>query len=63
MIVLGYRAGANFNKATSAIAKHTNISLAEAKKLTQKIENGEGVTLPDDFVLREDLEELNFLLT
>lgn len=63
MMVLGYRAGANFNKATNAIAKHTNMSLIEAKALCKKIENGEGVKLPDDFVLREDLEELNFLLS
>ena len=63
MIVMGYRSGANFNKATNAIAKHTNMSLSEAKKLCQKIEKGEGVNLPDDFVLREDLEDLNFLIS
>ena len=30
--------------------------------MLEHIREGQGVKLPDDFVLREDLEDLNFLV-
>jgi len=63
MVVLGYRSGANFAKAPAVIVKHTSMNITEARKICKKIEDGEGVTLPDDFVLREDLEDLDFLIS
>lgn len=63
MLVLGYKAGADFNKATAAISKHAGISMHEAKKITDKIKSGETVKLDYDFVLREDLEECKFFIT
>lgn len=63
MLVLGYKAGADFNKATVAISKHTGVSMHEAKKITDRIKSGETVKLDYDFVLQEDLEECKFFIT
>lgn len=62
MLVLGYKAGANFITAPKVIQKHTGKSLAEAIKLCIDLQNGKMFTLPDDFVLREDLEDLKFIV-
>jgi len=62
MIVEGYRYGANFNEAPRVIAKHTNISLSDAIKLCNQLKDGTIVILPDDFVLREDLTDLKFII-
>lgn len=62
MMVIGYKPNANFVAAQQIIKKHTNFSSNDAKQLVEHIRNGNGVKLPDDFVLREDLEDLNFLL-
>ena len=62
MLVLGYKAGANFINAPKVIQKHTGKSLAEATKLCNNLKSGNMFTLPDDFVLREDLEDLKFIV-
>lgn len=62
MLVTGYRANANFEQAKLAIKKHTQFSLAESKQLCDAIRDGQSVKLPDDFVLREDLEDLGIKL-
>ena len=62
MMVIGYKPNANFIGATNVIKKHTNFSISEVKQLVEHIREGNGVKLPDDFVLREDLEDLNFTL-
>ena len=62
MIVVGYKANADFVKAGTAIRKHTNMDAQTVRSLVSQIQEGRGVTLPDDFVLREDLEDLNFLV-
>ena len=62
MVVLGYRTGVNFNEVASVLRKHTNMDAKTVKKTVLDIEAGKGVKLPDDFVLREDLEELNLLV-
>jgi hypothetical protein len=62
MVVIGYKANANFLQASNVIRKHTNMDAKTAGLLVSRIREGEGVNLPDDFVLREDLEDLNFLV-
>jgi hypothetical protein len=62
MLVTGYRANANFEKARLAINKHTQFSLTQSKQICDAIQNGQSVKLPDDFVLREDLEDLGIRL-
>lgn len=62
MIVLGYRAGANFAEVGQVLRKHTNMDAQTIKQVIQDIQEGKGVNLPDDFVLREDLEDLKFLV-
>jgi hypothetical protein len=62
MIVTGYKANANFFEAQIVIKKHTAFSLSDVKQICEAIKDGKAVKLPDDFVLREDLEELNFLV-
>jgi hypothetical protein len=62
MIVIGCRYNSNDEQAALAIRKHTGKSLADSNKLIQEIKNGNTVSLPDDFVLREDLEDCNFIV-
>ena len=62
MMVIGYKPNANFIEAQNVIKKHTTLSLGDVKQIVEHIREGNGVQLPDDFVLREDLEDLNFLL-
>jgi len=62
MMVIGYRPNANFIEAQNIIQKHTTFSIGDVKQMVEHIREGNGVKLPDDFVLREDLEDLNFLL-
>lgn len=62
MIVIGYRPNANFIEAQTVLKKHTQFSINDIKTILENIKEGKGVNLPDDFVLREDLEDLNFLL-
>ena len=63
MLVIGYKTGADFNSAAKVIIKHMSISLQEASKLCDRIKKGESVSLPNDFVLRDDLKELQFLIS
>ena len=63
MLVLGYKAGVNFVEVASALRKHTNMDAQTVKRTVADIKDGKGVNLPDDFVLREDLEDLNLLLS
>jgi len=60
MLVTGYKANANFLEAQLVIKKHTKYSTSDAKQICEAIKEGKAVKLPDDFVLREDLEELSF---
>lgn len=60
MIVDGYRHGANSIEAVRAIHKHTEKPLLECKRLVESVLDGNIITLPDDFALREDLEYYKF---
>jgi ribosomal protein L7/L12 len=60
MYITGWKSGVKTIDAIQAVRKHTNLSLAEAKRLIEDAIEGKSVTLPDDFVLREDLEDLGF---
>jgi transcription elongation factor GreA-like protein len=62
MMVIGYRPNANFVEAQRVIKKHTAFNTSDVKNIVEHIREGKGVKLPDDFVLREDLEDLNFLV-
>ena len=61
-MVIGYKPNANFLEAQNVIKKHTAFSASDIKNIVEHIREGKGVKLPDDFVLREDLEDLNFLV-
>lgn len=62
MRIIGCKYNANISDATTAIRKHTGKSLAESRKIIDEVMEGKSVDLPDDFVLREDLEDANFLI-
>jgi len=63
MIIVGWRSGANTIDAIQAVRNHTGMSLKESKQLIESALEGNSVKLPDDFVLREDLEECNFIIS
>jgi len=62
MFIIGYRAGVNTIEAVSIVRKHTDKSLIDSKRLIEEAIEGKAVKLPDDFVLREDLEDLGFII-
>lgn len=62
MLVLGYRGNINTVEVTKSIKKHTNYNSTELKKIVSEIELGNPVNLPNDFVLREELENLSILI-
>lgn len=62
MIITGWKKGAKTIDAIKAVQKHTGMSLLESKRLIEDAVEGKIVTLPDDFVLREDLEDANFIV-
>jgi len=62
MIVSGYKHGAKTIDATEAICKHVGENLSTAKKMVESVLDGNPVKLPDDFVLREDLESAGFIV-
>jgi len=62
MIISGWRPGARKIDATQAINKHSGIGLKESKKIVDDVLEGTPRALPDDFVLREELESFNFII-
>jgi hypothetical protein len=62
MLITGYRRGANSLYAIKAVHKHTNLDLITSKRLIEDVLEGRPRELPNDFVLREELEALNFIL-
>lgn len=62
MIISGWRPGANSLIATKMVQQHTGMSLNESKYLIEDVLDGTPRKLPDDFVLREELESLNFII-
>lgn len=62
MYIIGWRAGAKTIDAINAVRKHTGLSLVESKHLIEDVLAGNSRKLPDDFVLREDLEDCRFIV-
>jgi ribosomal protein L7/L12 len=62
MYITGYKAGVNTIEAISVLKKHTGKTLLESKRLIEAAIEGKLVQLADDFVLREELEDLGFRL-
>lgn len=62
MLVLGYKGNINKNAVMKSLSKHTGHSTSDVKTIVANIEAGYAVNLPDDFVLREELEDLNILI-
>jgi predicted transcriptional regulator len=63
MYVFGYRTTTDFVKATAVFKKHTKYDNQEIKNLIKQIKEGNVIQLENDFVLREDLEDLDFLIS
>jgi hypothetical protein len=62
MLITGWKSGANSLDAILQVSKHTEKTLSESKKLIEDALNGKIVKLEDDFVLREELENLKFII-
>ena len=62
MYIIGWRAGAKTIEAINAIRKHTGMTLPESKRLVEDVLSGHTRKLPNDFVLREDLEDCKFIV-
>lgn len=62
MLILGYRKGADTITAIRAIHKHTDLGLYASKRIIEYVIKGYPQTVPDDFVLREDLISCNFIV-
>lgn len=62
MTIIGYRKGANTIDAIRSVKKHTGRSLLESKRLIEQVLEGKAVVLDEDFVLREELTDYNFIV-
>jgi hypothetical protein len=62
MTIIGYRKGANSLEAINAVKRHTGRSLLDSKRLIEAVLAGGSVKLDEDFVLREELTDLNFIV-
>lgn len=62
MIVTGWRTDVNVLNAIQTLHAHSNLSLKESRQAVDDILKGKPMVLPDDFVLREELEDLNFII-
>jgi len=62
MLVIGYRGNINKSEVIKSLSKHTDFKKDDLKTIATNIVAGNTVNLPDDFVLREELEALNILL-
>jgi ribosomal protein L7/L12 len=62
MTIIGFKKGANSISAIVSVRNHTGMSLAESKRLIERVLAGNPVTLDDDFVLREELTEQKFIV-
>jgi hypothetical protein len=63
MLVIGYRQGADFVEAKSAIAKHTMLKPNVISSFLKALENeGQTFSLSDDFVLEDDLKAAGFFI-
>jgi len=62
MTIIGYRQGANSIDAIKSVRKHTGRSLSDSKLLIKQVMIGGTVQLEEDFVLREELTNYNFIV-
>lgn len=62
MLIVGYKNGVNFIEVASVIKKHTNMQSQTINSIIKEIRDGKAVSLPDDFVLKEDLIDLKILV-
>lgn len=63
MVVQGFRYKPDFDFAIRSVTKNTKLTAHDATSLFDKLRlHGTVFSLPDDFVLREDLERCNFII-
>lgn len=62
MTIIGYKKGANSLNAILSVRKHTGLSLSESKRVIEEVLEGKIVQLDEDFVLREELTDLKFIV-
>lgn len=62
MIVTGYKHVVDATNAIKAIHKHVEPNLQKSKSIIDDVLEGKVISLPDDFVLREDLEDAGFII-
>jgi hypothetical protein len=62
MLIIGYRGKVDWRAVRETIRKVTGMKSDDANELTAQINSGHTVKLDEDFVLREQLEELGLLI-
>jgi len=62
MKIIGWKYGARSIDAIKSVRNHTGLSLAESKKLIERVLEGQIITLDEDIVLREELTEQRFIV-
>lgn len=62
MLVYGYKGNVDWSKVKASLKKCTNLSASDIDKLVRTIKSGQTQTLPDDFVLHDELKDLNILV-
>lgn len=62
MIISGYKAKHDHQKAVKSINKHINLSISESRKIIQSVLNGEPKIIQDDWILQEELTDYGFIV-
>lgn len=62
MIVIGYRGNVEWSKVKAALKKCTNLSQSDIDKIVKNVKAGQTEQIPNDFVLYDELRELNLLV-
>lgn len=62
MIIIGYREPVDWGKVKASLKKCTTMTASDIEKLVKTVKSGNSMSVIEDFVLREELKDLNILV-
>jgi hypothetical protein len=63
MTIVGYRGNLNLKAVADVLNKHANMTKSEAANMAKKIDDGQTLSFETNFLLEEDLKDLNVLVS
>ena len=62
MLVIGYRGNVDWNKVREVLKRLTDMTATEVNDAVARIKKGHSVTIPNDFVLHDELRDLGITI-